>query len=382
MNRDNYEMFFLLYTDNELDAAEQKVVEAFVALHADLKEELNAMLQTRLSANETVPFVHKESLYKTSGATFFIDADNYEEYFVLYADGELNAEEQKAVESFIENHPQQQAELLHLQRAKIQPDHSIVFSGKASLYRKEKTAARVIAFQWRRMVAAASIIAIGSWLWMNAGNIIPQQVAEQPLTSKASQKAQPQVLQDKAITTAPVTIKEEAELLAKANKAEATGETKQTLVKTPKVSTPGLSAEHSIPANSIANNEGIKSTGTVNQAPALNDEAPKLIAHLPPVIVTKNIADKNALVGEEVQPLISDQAAFRQKDNEMIYEAATKTDEGIAYLDTDNTEKKSKGKFRGLLRRVSRLVDHVTNPDIDDKQAIVRVASFEITRKQ
>lgn len=382
MNRDNYEMFFLLYTDNELDAAEQKAVEAFVALHADLKEELNAMLQTRLSANETVPFLHKESLYKTSGATSFIDADNYEEYFVLYADGELNAEEQKAVESFIENHPQQQAELLHLQRAKIQPDHSIVFSGKASLYRKEKTAARVIAFQWRRMVAAASIIAIGSWLWMNAGNIIPQQVAEQPLSSKASRTAQPQVLQNKAITTAPVTIKEEVEVLAKANKAEATGETKQALVKTPKVSTPGLGAEHSKPANSVANNGETKSTGTVNQAPALNDEAPKLIAHLPPVIVTKNIADKNTPVREEVQPLIPDQAAFRQKDNEMIHEVITKTDEGIAYLDTDNTEKKSKGKFRGLLRRVSRLVDHVTNPDIDNKQTIVRVASFEITRKQ
>lgn len=265
MNRDNYEMFFLLYTDNELDAAEQKAVEAFVALHADLKEELNAMLQTRLSANETVPFLHKESLYKTSGATSFIDADNYEEYFVLYADGELNVEEQKAVESFIENHPQQQAELLHLQRVKIQPDHSIVFSGKAALYRKEKTAARVIAFQWRRMVAAASIIAIGSWLWMNAGNIIPQQVAEQPLSSKASRTAQPQVLQNKAITTAPVTIKEEAEVLAKANKAEAAGETKQALVKTPKVSTPGLGAEHSIPASSIANNGETKSTGTVNQ---------------------------------------------------------------------------------------------------------------------
>ena len=382
INWDNYEMFFLLYTDNELDAAEQKAVEAFVALHADLKEELNAMLQTRLSANETVPFLHKESLYKTSGATSFIDADNYEEYFVLYADGELNAEEQKAVESFIENHPQKQAELLHLQRAKIQPDHSIVFSGKASLYRKEKTAARVIAFQWRRMVAAASIIAIGSWLWMNAGNIIPQQVAEQPLAAKASRTAQPPALQNKAITTAPVTVKGEAELLAKANKAEAAGETKQAPVRTPKVAAPGLNPEHIIPANSITNNVEIKSTETAKQMPAPNDEAPKLIAHLPPVPETKRVVDNNTPEKEEVKPLILSQAAFRQKDNEMMHEAITKTDEGIAYLDTDNTEKKSKGKFRGLLRRVSRLVDHVTNPDIDDKQAIVRVASFEITRKQ
>ena len=77
INRHNYEMFFLLYADNELDAAERKVVEAFVVLHADLKEELQSLVQTRLSADEIIPFLHKAALYKSTSS--LITIHNYEE---------------------------------------------------------------------------------------------------------------------------------------------------------------------------------------------------------------------------------------------------------------------------------------------------------------
>ncbi|HRO44897.1 hypothetical protein [Agriterribacter sp.] len=382
INRDNYEMFFLLYTDNELDAAEQKAVEAFVDLHADLKEELNALLQTRLSANETFPFLHKENLYKTAEETSFIHTGNYEEYFVLYADGELNAEDRKTVEGFIEKHPQKQAELLLLQRVKIQPDHSIVFPGKASLYRTEKTTARVITFQWRRMVAAASIIAIGGWLWMNAGNITPQQAVEQPLAAKTPQPAEPEARQSKATPAPPITIKETTiEQPAIINKAEATAESPVAARSTLKAPAHSITTAPVLPANNIADNGESKIASTVDQAPALFDKTTKLVAHVPPVPETNGVVHNSTPVPEEVKPLILDQAAFHGKDNDVQHEAITKREEGIAYWDTNDTEKKSKGKFRGLLRRASRLVNHVTNPDIDDKQAIVRVASFEITRK-
>ncbi len=382
INRDNYEMFFLLYTDNELDAAEQKAVEAFANFHADLKEELNALLQTRLSASETVPFLHKESLYKTSGGPSLIHTGNYEEYFVLYTDGELNGEERKAVESFIEKHPQKQAELLLLQRAKIQPDHSIVFPGKASLYKTEKTTARVIAFQWRRIVAAASIIAIGSWLWMNAGNIIPQEAAEQPLAAKTPQPTEPEARQNKTATAPRVTLKTTTvEQPAITNKAEAAAESPVAAGSTPKAPAHSLTAEPVLPAGNITNNGEIKMASVVKQAPALSDGTTKLAAHIPPVPETNAVVHSNTSVPEEVKPLILDQAAFHGENDDVQHEAIVRSGEGIAYWDTNDTEKKSKGKFRGLLRRASRLVNHVTNPDIDDKQAIVRVASFEITRK-
>ena len=85
INRDNYEMFFLLYADNELDRA-AKAVEAFVASPCRSAEELNVLLQTRLPADETVAFLHKELFIKPVPLSF-INMHNYEEYFVLYAGG-------------------------------------------------------------------------------------------------------------------------------------------------------------------------------------------------------------------------------------------------------------------------------------------------------
>jgi hypothetical protein len=136
-----------------------------------------------------------------------------------------------------------------------------------------------------------------------------------------------------------------------------------------------------VQTNNIANAEKIKAPVAVDHEPLSSDQTEKLVAQVPLAIKGERMIKRSAVVSEEVKPLILDQAAFQQKDNEMMHEAVTKTDEGVAYLDTDNTEKKSKGMFRGLLRKASRFVDHVTNPDINDKQSVVRVASFEITRK-
>lgn len=56
INRDNYEAFFLLYTDGELSAAEKEAVEAFCQLHPDLAEELQLLMDTRLQPDEGLHF--------------------------------------------------------------------------------------------------------------------------------------------------------------------------------------------------------------------------------------------------------------------------------------------------------------------------------------
>ena len=379
INRDNYEMFFLLYADDELDGAGREAVEAFVALRPDLKEELQSFMQTRLPADERIPFPHKATLYKSVSS--LITIHNYEEYFVLYADGELNAEQQKEVEDFITAYPQKKAEFMLLQRVKLQPDNTIAFTNKETLYRTEKTTARVISFQWRRMVAAAAIIAIGSWLWINAGNLMPHQpAAQQPLAAEKQSPPQ-ETIQNEVKEISPLAeLKGSEEQLPIAEKDESyhknaitTGQEQKNNNNTP--------VELYAQTNSIANAEKTEVIASVEHEPASSDRSAKLAAHVPDVIEEKRMIP-NAVASQEVRPLILDQSVFQHKNNEMMHEAVTKTHDGITYLDTDNTEKKSKGMFRGLLRKASRFVDHVTNPDIsDDKQSVVRVASFEITRK-
>jgi anti-sigma factor RsiW len=63
-----------------------------------------------------------------------INISNYEEFLLSYIDGELNNEEQAAVEAFLQQHPEQAKELEVLKAAVLQPDPSIAFGNREELY--------------------------------------------------------------------------------------------------------------------------------------------------------------------------------------------------------------------------------------------------------
>jgi anti-sigma factor RsiW len=65
-----------------------------------------------------------------------IDISNYEEYLLSAVDGELNEEEQAALEVFLQQHPKYRQELLLLQSARIVPDDELRFDSKELLYRR------------------------------------------------------------------------------------------------------------------------------------------------------------------------------------------------------------------------------------------------------
>ena len=65
-----------------------------------------------------------------------INRKNYEDFFLLYADGELCINEKKEVEEFIEANPDLKPEFDML-LATILPKEAFVFSQKSSLYKKE-----------------------------------------------------------------------------------------------------------------------------------------------------------------------------------------------------------------------------------------------------
>src|SRR5215470_6627285 len=103
INRHNYEEFFLMYVDNELTVQQREEVELFVRQNPDLQSEFEMLQHIKLTPEDEIMFAHKTDLLKIKDS---IGMDNYEEYFLLYIDNELNEENREAVEKFVLQHPQ------------------------------------------------------------------------------------------------------------------------------------------------------------------------------------------------------------------------------------------------------------------------------------
>ena len=161
ITRDNYETFFLLYTDNELSVAERKVVDNFVHSNLDLEEEL-MMLQQSVCKPDTVLFDGKPQLFKSeSGASLL------QEKLLCYLDKEVSIHESNEINQQLKEDVALQQEWALLQHTKLFPEN-IIFSNKASLYRKE--GGKIIAFPWKRLAIAAALTGVAAWGLVNMLN--------------------------------------------------------------------------------------------------------------------------------------------------------------------------------------------------------------------
>ncbi len=158
ISRHNYEEYFILYMDNELTQAERRMVEDFVLLHPDLKEELDLLQQFKLTPDTSIVFSGKEELLKGQEASM-VNLSNYEEYLLLYTDNELNPAQRAAVEQFAAENLAVQKELNLLRFTRLQPE-VVEFPDKASLYRREEKV-RALPVRWWRAAAAVLILGLG-----------------------------------------------------------------------------------------------------------------------------------------------------------------------------------------------------------------------------
>ncbi len=154
INRHNYEEFFLLYVDNELSAADKKTVDVFVQENPDLQMEL-MLLQQTIVVSDDIVLDKKDWLFMEEGIPAL------QENLLLYADNELSGSDIKTVEALLATDKSARAEWNILQQTKLQPDTTVVFADKQSLYRTE--GGRVIGLKWWRAVAAAILLGFGLW---------------------------------------------------------------------------------------------------------------------------------------------------------------------------------------------------------------------------
>jgi hypothetical protein len=149
ITRQQYELYFLMYADNELQPQEKLVVEAFVAEHPDLAIELEQLMAVRLT-DEPLGFHDKSSLMKG------LSSVSANEDLLNLLDGELDAKAAQAINSQIQPGGSLEKEWQLLQRTQLKATAIVQFPNKAQLYRKEP--ARIMAFNFKRMLAAAAVL--------------------------------------------------------------------------------------------------------------------------------------------------------------------------------------------------------------------------------
>jgi hypothetical protein len=356
INRHNYEEYFLLYIDDELNSAEKQAVEEFVQQHPDLKIELEMLQQSVLHAAPVV-FHDKDLLLKNSSS--LINEANYEEYFVLYGDDELSNEEKDSVEQFVYRNPRYQAEFELIQKVKLQAESHIVFPDKAILYRTEEENEKVFVMRWWRPAAAVVFVFLSGlgWYMISREKTVPpivKTIPEKKINQPVPETPQPK--QENIAQAEPLT----SEIISSETKKAVTKEHRSAMARRSdekKVRPEMLMVPEKKQNNTKGRNIHIASTVT--------KEKPEV--DILKMETSNNIALKN------IKEII-DEEVGSSEPNPLAY---TASNDEIEIL---NTTVSKKNKLRGLFRKVSRVVEKTTNIETGDGRGI-RIANFEIALK-
>jgi len=162
INHGNYEEYFILYMDNELNGEQKLMVENFIAQHPHLAEELDTLISLKLPVDE-VSFSGKEELLSANMKVNLVD-----DSLLLYIDNELTVAERKAVEQKIDSDKDYALQHTSLMQTKLDASEKIVHPNKKELYRHTE---RVVAFKvWMRVAAAVILLLLSSLFFLTNRN--------------------------------------------------------------------------------------------------------------------------------------------------------------------------------------------------------------------
>ena len=354
IDRHNYEEFFLLYIDNELNVDQKKQVEAFVLANTDLEEELIMLQQSKLVADHSFVFDGKESLMKEESS---INMSNYEEWLLLYTDNELTREQKIIVEKFAEEHEHVKKELDLFLQTKLE-SQEIVFADKASLYKTEEKV-RVVGMSWWRIAAAAILliaVGLGTYSIINnnkkSGSI--ETAGANPATKKSNQTEQ-------KINNAVVGTKQEnPEINPAKNIASATKPT-QAKVDNKKESIP--SEKNIADKNVIVKNDIPPTFTKTNEGK-----------------IASNVAESNPIIAKaDINSSVAvNNPGSLQFNNRPVTKTGdgtpdnSKADHSTKFDDVTASNDENK-KLRGFFRKATRFIERTTkvNPANDDNRVLI-----------
>lgn len=279
-----------------------------------------------------------------------INRQTYEEFFLLYADGELNESEKKAVEEFISVNPDLAGEFNLIRETVMQPDGSIIFENKELLFKDEEEERKVVYMRWNRIAAAAVILiafSVIGWVFLGERNL-----QKDPL----------------AVIKTPEVKKPAISDVLPPNEKKSTGESDL------QETAPASKEKSMVPSyNSSDKKEKVKQQNKIIQkenihpAAKQNINKPEVVKNkkLPEVIAfTQDVVKSDAVkeiidVRVEARAMKIDQEL--QPGKEAFYTQSFQQEPGNDMIYFANTSLTKKTKLRGVLRKATRYLDRVTS---------------------
>jgi hypothetical protein len=153
ITRDNYESFFIDYIEGNLHESMIDQFLDFLNQNPDLKEELHLFEEVNLP-EEHVVFQEKQQLHKSTAD----ENRRLENTVVAYIEGDLDADENKAFETYLAGHPELKKEYDLFTKTLLAPDSGIKYPEKRKLYRKSGA---TIVMSWVARAAAVLVLVWG-----------------------------------------------------------------------------------------------------------------------------------------------------------------------------------------------------------------------------
>jgi len=341
INRDNFEMYCMLYADGELSPAEIGAFDSFLENNPDLLSEWKQWQQLKLQEDVTL-FPDKTALLQPVSEILS------EEQAWLYIDGELSMADRTATEEWL-RYDATGTQLIKELRSLVLEPTSVACPDKELLYQIPRQR-RVIAMRWMIRVAAVVLIAVLCW----------------PLfTDKPLQKAIPnEEVVNKSIVPAPNMDSEKGTANPSSPQPYVSAESGNSLPITTQVTakkeTPAKDpiAEYTLPiAETNKGNETTIASSETRVPPAvINQETPSN-----PI---NNLSVNNPANAEPELPNLAQPVVYRELNTESERETIT-----IGALEL------REGRFRGIMRKAEAFLKRTGNRTIDNRDyKVVSVA--------
>lgn len=128
INVNNYEEFFLDFTEGNLSASELTALEEFLELHAELKEEFEDISSLHLQA-DTV-FTNKSQIKEIPFRT------DFDHFCIAKLEGDLGPKEEGSFDKFLSNSELSLAQFKQYEKTKLKADLTLIYPEKEKLKKR------------------------------------------------------------------------------------------------------------------------------------------------------------------------------------------------------------------------------------------------------